>query len=99
MSRKEFDELPKPRRRVKYDWYPVAAQAREASPAWVQAFKSVPKHTVQTVTRGQVEAFRATDGRFEAAIRKGSGRGWRLFVRFIPYTDEELMKMEESNDE
>lgn len=95
----EYEKLPPiTRSRIKYRWKAKANKARNASPNWILAYPSVPAHTMQMVNQQRSEAFRATDGRFEAAVRKRGGNRYRLFIRFLPYSDEELMRMENNDD-
>lgn len=96
----EYSKLPPSRRKVRrFDWWRVAAEARDASPAWVLAYEHAPRHAVQVVNRGEADALQAEDGRFEAAIRMSELRKQNLFVRFIPYTDDDLMRQEFGDSE
>lgn len=95
------ERLPDPgeNRKIRYDWRAYTKQCRAEPGKWSLVASSVPRHAAERVRRKEAAALRALDGVFEASIRNGRGKRGELWMRFVPYSDEELARIAAVMDE
>lgn len=95
------EHLPPPdkKRVVRHDWYKAVAEARLMPNTWYLAFHRVPEGTAKIVRDRDANALRVPDGRWEVAMRNMRRGKGDLWIKFIPYTDEELLNVYRREDD